>query len=163
MNDTNPAHPWWRKPLDMFAASRLGSALFRPTLHHIDRVLLWLTRGHAGMTLGIPTLQLTTTGARSGKQLTVPLLYVRHGEDVVVIGTRFGSTTHPGWYYNLRNEPRASVRVKGERYPVTARPATAEEREQIWPQAVRIYPGYDTYLDRVGNREVPIFVLARTA
>ena len=94
MNDTNPAHPWWRKPLDMFAASRLGSALFRPTLHHVDRVLLWLT---------------------------------------------------------------------GERYPVTARAATAEEREQIWPQAVRIYPGYDTYLDRVGNREVPIFILARTA
>ena len=115
------------------------------------------------MTLGIPTLQLTTTGARSGKQLTVPLLYVRHNDGVVVIGTRFGSTKHPGWYYNLRNQPRARVRVKGERYAVTARAATAEERDQIWPQAVRIYPGYDKYLDRVGGREVPIFILARTA
>ncbi len=80
-----------------------------------------------------------------------------------MIGTRFGSTKHPGWYYNLRKQPQASVRVKGERYAVTARPATAEEREQIWPQAVRIYPGYDKYLERVGSREVPIFVLTRVA
>jgi deazaflavin-dependent oxidoreductase (nitroreductase family) len=85
----------------------------------------------------------------------VPLLYVQHGDDVVVIGTRFGSTKHPGWYYNLRKQPRASVRVRGERYDVIARAATAEEREQIWPQAVRMYPGYDKYLDRVGSREVP--------
>ncbi len=98
MSSSNPAHPWWRKPLDMSAASRLGAALFRPTLHHIDRPLMWLTRGHVGMTFGISTLQLATTGARSGKQLTVPLLYVRHDDDVVVIGTRFGTTKHPGWY-----------------------------------------------------------------
>ncbi len=163
MSSSNPAHPWWRKPLDIFVATRLGAAIVRPTLHHIDRVLLWLSRGHAGMTFGIPTLQLTTTGARSGKQLTVPLLYVRHGDDVVVIGTRFGSTKHPGWYYNLRKQPQAAVRVKGERYAVAARLATAEERAQIWPQAVRIYPGYDKYLARIGSREVPIFILARTA
>lgn len=161
MSSSNPAHPWWRKPVDAFVASRPGAAIFRPTAHRIDRLLLWLTRGHAGMTFGIPTLELTTTGARSGKQLTVPLLYVRHGDDVVVIGTRFGSTQHPGWYYNLRKQPQARVRVKGERYAVTARPATAEERAQIWPQAVRIYPGYDKYLERVGRREVPIFILAR--
>ncbi len=161
MTGSNPAHPWWRKPLDMFVASRPGAAIFRPTAHRIDAVLLWLTRGHAGLTFGMPTLQLTTTGARSGRQLTVPLLYVRHGADVVVIGTRFGSTQHPGWYYNLRAQPRATVRVKGERYAVTARAATAEERDRIWPQAVRIYPGYEKYLARVGSREVPIFVLAR--
>ncbi len=53
--------------------------------------------------------------------------------------------------------------MRGEWYDVTVRAATAEERDQIWPQAAHIYPGYDKYLDRVGGREVPIFILARTA
>ncbi len=163
MAQANPKHPAWRKPMDWFLASRAGSAIGRRIAHHIDRPLFRLTRGHASLAFGMPALMLTTTGAKSGRERSVPLLYVEHNDEVVVIGTRWGSTEHPGWHYNLQANPAARVRVKGEWRDVTARPATPEEREQIWPQAVRVYPGYDKYLPRVGGREVPIYILARGA
>ncbi len=163
MAQANPKHPLWRKPIDMITMSRFGAALFRPTAHLLDRPLMRLTRGRLRLTIGMPTLLLTTTGAKSGRQRTVPLLYVRHGDDIAIIGTRFGSTKHPGWHHNLKAKAEATVAIKGDRYEAWARPATPEEREQIWPQAVRIYPGYDKYLPRVGGREVPIYILARGA
>jgi deazaflavin-dependent oxidoreductase (nitroreductase family) len=159
----NPGHPWWRKPIDVIASSGPGAAIFRRTLHVIDRPLMRLTGGRVRMTLGMPALLLTTAGAKSGRARTVPLLYVRHGEDVAIIGTRWGSTKHPGWHYNLQAKPEATIAIKGERYEAWARPATPEEREAIWPQAVRVYPGYEKYLSRVGGREVPIYILARGA
>ncbi len=161
MAQANPKHPLWRKPIDAITMSRFGAAMFRPTAHLLDRPLMRLTRGRLRLTIGLPTLLLTTTGAKSGRQRTVPLLYVRHGEDVAIIGTRFGSKKHPGWYFNLKAKPEATVAIKSDRYEAWARPATIEEREQIWTQAVRIYPGYDSYLPRVGGREVPIYILAR--
>ncbi len=161
MAQANPKHPLWRKPTDWFLMSKAGSAIGRRIAHHIDRPLLWLSRGHVSLAFGMPALMLTTTGAKSGRERSVPLLYIRLGDDVVVIGTRWGSTEHPAWHYNLQANPRARIRVKGEWRDVTARPATPEEREQIWPQAVRIYPGSDKYLPRVGSREVPIYILAR--
>lgn len=160
MAQANPKHPLWRKPMDWVLMTSAGAAVGRRIAHHIDRPLLWLSRGHVSLAFGIPTLMLTTTGAKSGRERSVPLLYIQHGDDVVVIGTRWGSTKHPGWHHNLRANARARVRVKGEWRDVTARLATPEEREQIWPQAVRIYPGYDKYLPRVGGREVPIYILS---
>ena len=153
--------PIWRKPIDMFASSRLGSAIFRPTLHLLDRPLMRLTGGRVAMTFGLPTLLLTTTGAKSGKARSVPLLYIPHGDDIAIIGTKFGSTSHPGWYYNLTAKPEATVLLNGETFACTARAATADERVEIWGTAVPIYPGYNKYLSRVGGREVPIFVLER--
>lgn len=163
MAQANPKHPLWRKPTDWFLASRAGSAIGRRTAHHVDRVLLRLSRGHVSLAFGMPALMLATTGAKSGRERSVPLLYIRHDDAVVVIGTRWGSTKHPGWHYNLQANPRARVRVKGKWRDVTARLATPEERERIWPQAVRVYPGYDKYLPRVGGREVPIYILSEGA
>ena len=96
MAPANPKHPPWRKPMDWLLMTSGGAAVGRRTAHHVDRVLLRLSRGHAGLAFGIPTLMLTTTGAKSGRERSVPLLYIRHNGDVAVIGTRWGSTKHPG-------------------------------------------------------------------
>ncbi len=155
--------PLWRKPIDAFAASRLGATLFRPTLHLIDRPLMRLSGGRVSMSYGLPTLLLTTTGAKTGKRRSTPLLYIEQGEDLAIIGTRFGSTKHPAWYHNLTAKPEATVLLKGEEFRVRCRPATAEERPIIWERATKMYAGYDKYLTRVGGREVPILVLSRAA
>jgi F420H(2)-dependent quinone reductase len=65
---------------------------------------------------GLPVLLLTTTGAKR----TQPLLYLREGDDLVVIGSNWGQAHNPAWYYNLRANPYAEVTLSGSTYEVIA-------------------------------------------
>ena len=111
---------------------------------------------------GFPALVLVTTGARTGARRVSPLLYVRDGDDFVVVGTNFGTEHHPGWTYNLAAHPEAEVEVGEERVPVVAARADAESFERLWPALLAIYPGYATYRERL-EREARMFVLHPTA
>jgi deazaflavin-dependent oxidoreductase (nitroreductase family) len=153
--------PLWRRPVDAFAGSRFGSAILRRLGPLLDRPLLRFTRGRVAMTLGLPTLLLTTIGRRSGAARAVPLVYHRLGDDLAVIGTSFGSTKHPAWYLNLRAKPEATVLLGGKEFTVGSRDATPAEYHDVWARATRIYGGYDRYRRRVGRRRVPIVVLMR--
>jgi len=101
---------------------------------------------------------LDHVGARSGKQRTTPLLYVRDGEDVVLVASKGGFPRHPAWFHNLRANPETTVQVRGERLAVRARVATDEERERLWPMAEVAWPGFRAYRARAG-REIPLVVL----
>lgn len=149
---------WWKRFTLPIVSSRLGASLFRRTMHLVDRPLLRLTRGRVSFASGYPVLLLTTTGAKSGKARTVPLLYVEWDDGVAIMGSRFGSTRHPGWYHNLRARPEATAEIKGERRAYTAREADDDAREEIWARAVRMYPGYEKYESRAG-RKIPVMVL----
>jgi deazaflavin-dependent oxidoreductase (nitroreductase family) len=140
------------------ASSRPGAWLVSRTVHRIDPLLLRLSGGRLSTAQGFPVLLLTTTGAKSGQPRTLPLLYVEHGDGVAIIASRFGNKRHPGWYHNLRAHPKATVEIKGHARGCEARPATEAEREQIWAQAIAIYPGYERYKARAG-RKIPIMVL----
>ena len=128
----------------------------------LDRWLMRLTGGRIASTLGMgmPTLLLTTTGRKTGEPRSAPLLYMRHGADLVLIGTSFGSKSHPAWYLNLMANPRASVLMDKQSFDVIAREASPEERPVLWKKATQTYGGYEKYLERVGGREVPIIVLS---
>src|SRR5881227_3454492 len=96
--------------LQHFAAWRPSSWLFARVLHPLDRLLLRLSHGRVsipGVLTGLPVVMLTTIGAKSGKPRTVPLVGLSDGDKVVVIGSNFGQTHHPAWYYNLRAHPEA--------------------------------------------------------
>ena len=102
---------------------------------------------------------LDHVGAKSGVRRTSPLLYVRDGEDVVLIASKGGFPKHPAWFHNLKANPETTVQVGGERIPVRARVATAAERERLWPLAEEAWPGYRTYQKRSQGREIPIVIL----
>jgi deazaflavin-dependent oxidoreductase (nitroreductase family) len=104
-------------------------------------------------------LLLDHVGAKSGKKRTSPLLYVRDGEDLVVVASKGGFPKHPAWYHNLMANPETTVQVKGEKIPVHARTAKPEERERLWALAVEGYHGYDDYAARSKGREIPLVVL----
>jgi deazaflavin-dependent oxidoreductase (nitroreductase family) len=144
------------------ASSRPGAWLFSRTIHRIDPLLLRLSGGRLSTAQGFPVLLLTTTGAKSGQRRTLPLLYVEHADGVAIIASRFGSTKHPGWYHNLRANPRATVEIKGRASEYEARPATEAERAEIWARAVAVYPSYERYKARAG-RKIPIMVLSPVA
>ncbi len=154
--------PLWQRLIVAVVSSKLGAAISRKVMHRLDRPMLRLTRGRFSFVSAYPTLLLTTKGARSGRPRTVPLLYVRTAWGIAVIGTRFGSTRHPGWYHNLRAHPEATVEITGKREAYIARAADDAERREIWKRAVRMYSGYERYAARA-RRVIPVIILSPAA
>lgn len=153
--------PAWRAPMDAVISFKPIAGVMRHVLHRLDVPLMRLTKGRFNLTMGLPSILLTTTGAKSGLPRSSPLLYVRHGDDIAIIGTRFGGNRHPAWYYNLKANPNATVMLDGEQYAVEARTADEDERDAVWEAADRIYSGFAKYRERITDREVPMFVLRR--
>jgi F420H(2)-dependent quinone reductase len=105
-----------------------------------------------------PMLLLDHVGAKSGAKRTSPLVYVRDGEDVVLVASKGGYPKSPGWLYNLKANPDTAVQVGSERRPVHARIANPEERKRLWPMALKTYGGYADYQKRT-EREIPLVIL----
>lgn len=103
-------------------------------------------------------LLLTTTGAKTGRRHTVPLLHLRDGEALVVIASWGGRPRHPQWYTNLVANPTATVQVRSKRWPVRGRTAEPDERAVWWPKVVAAYPGYHVYESKT-DRVIPIVFL----
>jgi deazaflavin-dependent oxidoreductase (nitroreductase family) len=92
---------------------------------------------------GSKTLLLTTTGRKTGKPRTTPLIYEKAGEAFVIVASKGGAPEHPGWYQNLAKEPTVEVQVKSDVFTCRARTATGEERERLWKLAAQQWPDYD--------------------
>ncbi len=139
----------------------MGDATPRPWFaDHVDRYLA--TDGEDGHDWnGRPTLLLTTRGRKSGEPRTLPLIYARDGEDVLVVASRGGAPNHPRWYLNLEADPDVEVQVKGDRFHARARTATAQERPRLWEIVTKVFPDYLEYQTRT-TREIPVVVLERT-
>src|SRR5262249_18836795 len=146
------------------ASTRGGAWFFVNVAMRLDRVLIPLTGGRLSTCLGTRyhrrhLLLLTTTGAKSGRPRTVPVLYFADAADLVVIGSKGGYSRHPAWYHNVRAHPRVTVYARGTRKEYQAREAQGAERARLWARAVELYPGYAIYRLRAGNREIPVVVL----
>ena len=117
------------------------------------------TGGAHGFPVSRPFLLLDHVGARSGTKRTSPLLYCRDGDNVVVVASKGGFPKHPAWFHNLKANPDTTVQIGSERRPVHARVATPEERERLWPIAVKTYRTYAEYQERSDGREIPLVIL----
>lgn len=109
---------------------------------------------------GAPMLLLTTSGARTGRSHTTPLIYLPDGDRLVVFGTRGGGPTNPDWYYNLLANPTATVEVGTETYPVAATITSGEERRRLFTRQAEYRPGFAEY-EALTTREIPVVVLER--
>jgi deazaflavin-dependent oxidoreductase (nitroreductase family) len=106
----------------------------------------------------LPILLLTTTGRKSGRKRTMPLVYLPDGDNMVVIASNGGADQHPAWWLNLRANPKAEVQVGPATKEVVAAKAEGEERERLWRDVVELYHGYDEYR-RMTKREIPVVIL----
>jgi deazaflavin-dependent oxidoreductase (nitroreductase family) len=111
---------------------------------------------------GIPVLLLTTIGRKSGQQRTAPLLYIEDDGNVIVVGSQGGLPNDPLWYRNLQANPRCEVQIKRRKIEMTARTASREERELLWPRLVAHYPDFASYQSWVG-RIIPVVILEPVA
>jgi len=133
-----------------------------------DHIALYLEDGDAGhfwdASLGggkgmLTTLLLTTRGRKSGKMLTLPLIY-RPTDDggFCVIASKGGAPAHPAWYLNLEADPHVTVQVATDTFNAVARVAEGDEREMLWRKMVDYYAPSTDY-QAATDRQIPVVVL----
>lgn len=110
----------------------------------------------------VPTLLLTTKGRKSGRELTLPLIFGRSGDDYMVVASKGGSPEHPAWYLNLEADSSVKVQVKADKFNARARTANAQERAKLWPKMAEIYAPYADYQKKT-DRQIPIVILQRVS
>ena len=145
--------------LDSIGSTRAGVWAIGHVVSPLQRRLLLASGGRLSLTGKLPILLLTATGRRSGQPRTIPLIYVRDGDDLVVCNVRPPAERPNPWPLNVRANPHVSVRIKGSGQERVAREARADEIERYWPLLVRTWPAYERFFDETHERS--IFVLER--
>jgi deazaflavin-dependent oxidoreductase (nitroreductase family) len=115
-------------------------------------------RGHDWK--GTTTLLLTTTGRKSGRERTTPLIYQPYRDAYLIVASKGGAPEPPEWYLNLEQEPEVGVQIRDDVFRARARTATPEEKPDMWSTMTATWPAYDDY-QRKTDREIPIVVLER--
>jgi deazaflavin-dependent oxidoreductase (nitroreductase family) len=117
-----------------------SKALFRT----LNRIHIFLYRASGGRILGwivgSPVLLLTTTGRKTGKARTVPIVHLRDGQRFIVIASDF-----PAWHKNLQGSAQAIVEVKGQTISVTARDVYGDEAAALWAKIVQQSPAFKNF------------------
>lgn len=139
----------------------MPSDLALKAMNRVHRMVLGVTGGRLGWTVsGMPAIELTTIGRRSGQPRTT-MLTSPYQEDstIVIVASRGGDDHHPAWYLNLRDHPEVSVSVGREpAQRMRADIADAEDRARLWPLITADHRNYAGYQQKT-NREIPVVLL----
>jgi deazaflavin-dependent oxidoreductase (nitroreductase family) len=108
-----------------------------------------------------PVLLLTTTGAKSGRRITIPLNYSRDGDRLVVIASAGGSARDPAWFTNLVADPLVEIEHEGETFRARAHVVHEPERTRLFDRHAAAMPFFDGYRRRVKSREIPVVAFER--
>ena len=160
--DTRSPHSSSARRLPAFTPSqeRVGNVVIRV----MSALNVWAFRASKGriggkFLRGAPVLLLTATGRKSGQPRTTPLLFLRDGDELVIVASKGGFSTHPVWYRNVEANPRVMVEIGGERRSMQARRASDAEKAALWPKLVAMYRDFDDYQART-DRDIPVVILA---
>lgn len=152
-----------RRAAAVAASSRLASRLLARASPPVDRFLARRSGGRLstpGLFVGLPTVQLITTGARTGLERSTTLVPVLlPGGGLAVVGSNFGGERKPAWVANLLAQPQAVLAHAGRSVPVHARPLEGAERDEALAVAGRLYRGFAVYPGRAAHRQVRVFSL----
>ena len=129
-------------------------------LNAVHRAVIKVIPRFGHEALGMPVLELTTVGRRSGRPRSVLLTSpIQDGDAIVVVASRGGDDRHPDWLLNLRAEPRVEVALRGgSRRPMLARVAEGTERDRLWRKIIAVHPRYAAYQRRT-CRVIPVVLL----
>lgn len=130
-------------------------------MNQTHRILLAVTGGKVGRSFsGMPVIELTTIGRRSGQprtsMLTSPL---QEGTRTYIVASRGGDDRNPAWFLNLRDNPEVKVSIEGG--PVQTMHAEIigpEDRARVWPIIATKHRNYAGYQKKT-QREIPVVAL----
>jgi deazaflavin-dependent oxidoreductase (nitroreductase family) len=109
---------------------------------------------------GAPLLLLHTKGAKSGEPRVSPMMYQAVDGGWAVFASYAGLDVNPAWFHNLKASPDAAIEVGTDKFDVHARVLTPEEREPVWEEQKRRYPGFAGY-EKKTDRVIPVVLLTR--
>jgi deazaflavin-dependent oxidoreductase (nitroreductase family) len=116
---------------------------------------------------GAPVTILHHVGRKSGREYLAPVMYLAAEGDpdtIYVFASKGGSPEDPQWYVNMRAAGKATVEVGAESYPVTVTELTGAERDRVYAEQVKRYPGFGEYEQKTaGIRTIPVLALRRAA
>ena len=134
------------------------------TINDFNRSLIDEFRANEGKVKGhfegAPLMLLTTTGAKTGREHTTPVVYKRDGDRLLVFGSKAGAPTHPAWYHNLVANPKVTVELPGERYEALAVEVEGAERDRLFDEQKAAMPGFADYEQKT-TRKIPVIALQR--
>jgi deazaflavin-dependent oxidoreductase (nitroreductase family) len=139
----------------------MPSDLALKAMNAVHRAVLRISGGRLGWQfVGMPVLELTTTGRRTGRPRTVVLTTpLQVGDALVVVASRWGDDENPAWFLNVRDDPDVRVSLQGRpEEPMRARVATPQEREELWPRIIADHRNYAAYQRRT-SRAIPLVLL----
>jgi deazaflavin-dependent oxidoreductase (nitroreductase family) len=150
------------RPLKPKQIERLNTAQTRTAIKWMSRAQTWLfktTNGKLGNKFlrGAEVGILTTTGRKTGEARNSPLLFLQERQRIVIVASQSGRATNPMWYLNLVANPRVTFQTKAGLFQLTAREATATERDEYWPKLDAMYPDFVNYRSYT-DREIPIII-----
>ncbi|MFF4732053.1 nitroreductase family deazaflavin-dependent oxidoreductase [Streptomyces mirabilis] len=134
-------------------ASRLNVAVYRATGGRIGGK--W--RVGSAFPRGVPVCLVTTRGRKSGLPRTLPLLFLRDGDRVVLVASQGGLPKNPLWYRNLQADPQVTVQIRSSVRRMLARTAEPAERAVLWPRLVAMYADFDQY-QAWTDRQIPVVI-----
>ncbi len=145
------------KPID----PRLNG-IIRAVMKLYTRLNVFVYRTSSGRLMsrfsnGAPICLVSMTGAHSGRRRTIPLIHVPHGENVILVASQGGMSTHPLWFHNVRANPEVSITAGGRTRRMHAHLARDAEKALVWPVAVAAYPSFAHYQART-ERNIPMFI-----
>lgn len=134
-----------------------------PQIVWTDNLVHRVTRNRYGIldVAGLPNLVLTVPGRKSGIPRSTNLLTVPDGDEWLIAGSYFGAPKPPIWVNNLRAAPTATVRYRNREHTVTWRELEGEDRARAWTHMNKTWPNFDMYVERAGDRVIPVFRLTR--
>jgi deazaflavin-dependent oxidoreductase (nitroreductase family) len=106
----------------------------------------------------LPILLITTFGRKSGKPHTNPVVYLESGQDYLVSASAGGMDWHPGWYLNLKNQPRAKIEIGNKTFDVRAEIIEGEERVRLYEKFKAASSNFSKY-EKGTSREIPVIRL----
>jgi deazaflavin-dependent oxidoreductase (nitroreductase family) len=121
-------------------------------------------RANDGKTSGpfaeTPLMILTTTGAKSGKERVIPIVYTRDGDRLVIAASKAGAPTNPDWYWNVVANPEVKVELPGDTFTARASVVDRTERDRLYAAHAEAMPNFAEY-ETLTDRVIPIVVLER--
>ncbi|MBD0321927.1 MAG: nitroreductase family deazaflavin-dependent oxidoreductase [Aldersonia sp.] len=136
-----------------------------PGIMRLEGAIRQVSNGSWGVldVAGVPSVEITVAGRKSGKPRTTSLLYVPDGDRMLLVGSNWGRRKHPVWSTNLKEADTVQIREGAAKRTASVRLLTGAEREQAWETAVEFWPGYKMEFERSGGREFRIFALTPQA
>lgn len=153
-----------REDIDEIPEKIVG--IVRWFMKRYTRLNVWVFKKSNGRLMknfpgGFPICLVGMIGRKSGERRETPLIYLPYEDKCLLVASQGGLNKHPVWYHNVKANPAIDIMVDGHTRYMHARQVSSEEKKELWPHLLSLYPDFDEYQART-DRDIPVFICEET-